>query len=73
MQKKKNKYPRAEGLFYRNARPARFAEYLLGVDVALRMGIIEIDPIRRTAIEACHGVGKTFILAVAALWWLGAP
>ena len=25
---------------------------------------------RRTAIKACHGVGKTFTLAVAALWWL---
>jgi terminase large subunit-like protein len=25
---------------------------------------------RRTAVKACHGVGKTFTLAVAALWWL---
>jgi hypothetical protein len=25
---------------------------------------------RRTAIKACHGVGKTFTLAQAALWWL---
>jgi phage terminase large subunit len=25
---------------------------------------------RRTAIKACHGVGKTFTLAHAALWWL---
>src|SRR6202035_973199 len=25
---------------------------------------------RRTAVKACHGVGKTFSLAHAALWWL---
>lgn len=25
---------------------------------------------RRTAIRACHAVGKTFTLAVAALWWV---
>src|ERR1700723_2779683 len=25
---------------------------------------------RRTAIKACHGVGKTFTLAHAVLWWL---
>jgi hypothetical protein len=25
---------------------------------------------RRTAIKSCHGVGKTYALAVGALWWL---
>ena len=29
-----------------------------------------IQSCRRTAVKACHGVGKTYALAVAALWWL---
>ncbi len=29
-----------------------------------------IQNCRRTVIRSCHGVGKTYALAVAALWWL---
>lgn len=52
--------------------PVLFATPILGVDLWQR----EIEILRsikihlRTAVKACHGVGKTFTLAVAALWWL---
>jgi len=52
--------------------PVLFAKRILGV--SLWEGEVEtlqsIARNRRTAIKSCHGVGKTFILAVAALWWL---
>ena len=52
--------------------PVLFASHVLGVDLWPREVEIlrSIKNHRRTAIKACHGVGKTFTLAVAALWWL---
>jgi phage terminase large subunit len=52
--------------------PVLFAERVLGANLwEKEVEILEsIRKNRRTAIKACHGVGKTFSLAVAALWWL---
>jgi hypothetical protein len=52
--------------------PVRFAAHILGVDLWQREAEIlrSIKNHRRTAVKACHGVGKTFTLAVGALWWL---
>lgn len=52
--------------------PVLFAEHVLGVDLwHLEADILRsISAQRRTAIKACHGVGKTFTLSLAALWWL---
>ena len=52
--------------------PALFATHVLGVDLWQREAEIlrSIKTHRRTAVKACHGVGKTFTLAGAALWWL---
>lgn len=52
--------------------PVLFASHVLGVDLwAREVEIVQtIKSHRRTAIKACHGVGKTFTLAVSALWWL---
>ncbi|MFZ0678106.1 hypothetical protein [Candidatus Binatus sp.] len=52
--------------------PALFATHVLGVDLWQREAEIlrSIKTHRRTAVKACHGVGKTFTLAAAALWWL---
>jgi hypothetical protein len=52
--------------------PVLFATHVLGVDLWPReMEILRsLKKYRRTAVKACHGVGKTFTLAVAALWWL---
>ena len=52
--------------------PVLFASHVLGLDLWPREVEIlrSIKNQRRTAIKACHGVGKTFTLAVAALWWL---
>ena len=52
--------------------PVLFASHVLGVDLwAREVEILQtIKSHRRTAIKACHGVGKTFTLAVSALWWL---
>ena len=52
--------------------PVLFASHVLGVDVWQKEAEIlqSIKRNRRTAVKACHGVGKTFSLAVAALWWL---
>src|ERR1700731_850723 len=49
-----------------------FASHVLGLDLWPREAEIvrSIKTQRRTAIKACHAVGKTFTLAVAALWWL---
>lgn len=49
-----------------------FATHVLGAQ--LWEGQVEIlrsiQKFRRTAIRSCHGVGKTYALAVAVLWWL---
>jgi len=52
--------------------PVLFAKHILGVQLWEREAEIlqSIRTHRRTAIKACHGVGKTFTLAVSALWWL---
>ena len=52
--------------------PVLFARRFLGVQLWERQVEIlhSIRTHRKTAVKACHGVGKTFILAVAALWWL---
>ncbi len=52
--------------------PVLFATHILGVELWPRESEIlrSIKTKRRTAVKACHGVGKTFTLAVAALWWL---
>ena len=52
--------------------PVLFARHILGVSLWERQAEIlrAIQTRRRTAIKACHGVGKTFTLAVATLWWL---
>src|ERR1700682_3990036 len=52
--------------------PVLFAKHVLDVDLGEReIEIVQaISSHRRTAIKACHGVGKTFTLAVSALWWL---
>jgi phage terminase large subunit len=52
--------------------PVLFAKHFLGVSLWQREAEIlrSIKTHRRTAVKACHGVGKTFSLARAALWWL---
>lgn len=49
-----------------------FAMHILGAELWDReIEILRaIQTCRRTAIKACHGAGKTFSLALAALWWL---
>lgn len=52
--------------------PVLFASHVLGVELwAREVEMVQtIKSHRRTAIKACHGVGKTFTLAASALWWL---
>jgi phage terminase large subunit len=52
--------------------PVLFARRFLGVRLWGRQAEIlrSIKDHRKTAVKACHGVGKTFVLAVAVLWWL---
>jgi hypothetical protein len=52
--------------------PVVFATHVLGVDLWEREVELlrSIQNNRRTAIRACHAVGKTFTLAAATLWWL---
>src|SRR6266481_3471174 len=52
--------------------PVLFANHILGVSLWEREVEIlrSIQTHRRTAVKACHGVGKTFTLALAVLWWL---
>jgi phage terminase large subunit len=52
--------------------PLLFATNVLGANLWGREVEIlrSIQHHRRTAIKACHGVGKTFTLAHAVLWWL---
>jgi phage terminase large subunit len=49
--------------------PALFATHILGVSLWDHEAEIlqSIKASRRTAVKACHGVGKTFTLAMAAL------
>jgi hypothetical protein len=52
--------------------PVLFAEQILGVSLWEREVEIlrSIKKQRRTAVRACHDVGKTFTIAIATLWWL---
>ena len=52
--------------------PVLFAIHILSVSLWEREADIlrSIKTHRRTAVKACHGVGKTFTLALAVLWWL---
>ncbi len=52
--------------------PVLFAAHILGINLwEIEAEVLRsIGKNRRTVIRACHGVGKTFTLAVAALWWL---
>jgi hypothetical protein len=52
--------------------PVLFATAVLGIELWERQLEIlrSIQNCRRTAIKSCHGAGKTYALAVAALWWL---
>jgi phage terminase large subunit len=52
--------------------PVLFANHVLGAQFWERQVEIlrSIQKCRRTAIRSCHGSGKTYVLAVAALWWL---
>jgi hypothetical protein len=52
--------------------PVRYAQLILGVTLWQAQNDIlkSIQNNRKTAVKACHASGKTFALAVAALWWL---
>src|ERR1700683_3212830 len=52
--------------------PILFALQVLGVELWDHeiMILRSIQQYTRTAVKACHGIGKTFTLAVIALWWL---
>src|ERR1700730_3478409 len=52
--------------------PALFATQVLGVKLwQKQIEILQsIARNSRTAVRSCHGVGKTFTLAAAVLWWL---
>ena len=54
------------------ADPVLFASHVLGVKVWEKEAEIlrSVKNNRRTAIKACHGVGKTFSVAILVLWWL---
>lgn len=52
--------------------PVLFAESIFGAKLWEKQVEIlrSIQKNRRTAVRACHSSGKTFVLAIAALWWL---
>lgn len=52
--------------------PVLFAKHVLGLDLwSVESEMLQsIERNQRTAVRACHGVGKTLTLAVATLWWL---
>lgn len=52
--------------------PVLFARHILGIELwDHEIEIVRsIKEHRRTAVKASHGIGKTFTLAVDALWWL---
>jgi hypothetical protein len=63
----------AESRLQKTVRSSKlFARRILGVRLwGGQEQILEsIQSNRRTAIRSCHSSGKTFVLAVAALWWL---
>jgi hypothetical protein len=72
--KNRNELSAKQKEFVRNvvSDPVLFATHILGIGLWDREAEIlqSIRTNRRTAVKACHGVGKTFTLAVAALWWL---
>jgi phage terminase large subunit len=52
--------------------PVLFARRFLGVRLWERQAEVlqSIRTHRKTVVKACHATGKTFVLAVAVLWWL---
>src|SRR5690348_9189123 len=52
--------------------PVLFAERIFGAQLWEKQIEIlrSIQKNRRTAVRACHSSGKTFVMAIAALWWL---
>jgi phage terminase large subunit len=75
MKTKRNQELSAEQIAYVKdvvSDPILFAENILGVQLWEREAEIlqSIKSHRRTAVKAAHSVGKTFTLAIAALWWL---
>ncbi len=52
--------------------PVLFATHILGTQLWERQIDIlrSVQKHRRTAVKSCHGAGKTYTLAIAALWWL---
>src|SRR6266852_3260039 len=54
--------------------PVLFAQHWLGLNIWSRQQEIlqSIARFSRTAVKACHSSGKSFIAAVAALWWITA-
>ena len=52
--------------------PILFPKQILGVELWDHeiMILRSIQRYTRTAVKACHGIGKTFTLAVVTLWWL---
>lgn len=52
--------------------PVLFAIKILGLNLWERQAEIlkSVANHRRTAVKACHAIGKTFTLAIAVLWWL---
>jgi hypothetical protein len=54
------------------ADPVRFARGLLRVDLlsAQEMILRSVAMASRTAVKACHASGKTFLAAIAVLWWI---
>jgi hypothetical protein len=64
--------PRAADLTAYDGRPVDFARDILGVELwdKQREVVEAVVSQRRTIVRAGHGVGKTFVLAVIALYWL---
>ena len=54
--------------------PLLFARKVLGADLwkAQRDILTAIDQHSRVAVKACHASGKSYAIAIAALWWLTA-
>jgi phage terminase large subunit len=59
---------RADAIYH----PERFADRLLNQDLWSKQQIIlqSLSAHKRTAVKACHASGKTFLAAVAVLWFL---
>jgi hypothetical protein len=69
-----NKLSQERKVYVRNliADPVLFATNILGSELWEREIeiLMSIQNNRRTAIRSCHGAGKTYSLALCALWWL---